>query len=40
MATRDELERWALKDNKSLSECAEAALLRYFKTRRAKEGNP
>jgi hypothetical protein len=36
-ATRDQLERLALKDSQSLSECAETALLRYFKTRRAKE---
>jgi hypothetical protein len=36
-ATRDQLEHLALKDNQSLSECAETALLRYFKARRAKE---
>jgi hypothetical protein len=36
-ATRDQLERLALKDNQSLSECAERALLRYFKMRRSKE---
>jgi hypothetical protein len=36
-ATKAELERWALKDNKSLSEYAEAVLVRHFKTRQAKE---
>jgi hypothetical protein len=36
-ATRGELERWALKDSQSLSQCAEIALLRYFKARKAKE---
>jgi hypothetical protein len=37
-ATKGELERWARKDNKSLSDYAEAVLIRHFKTRQAKEG--
>jgi hypothetical protein len=37
-ATKGELERWALKDNKSLSEYAEAVLIRHFRSRQAKEG--
>ncbi|MGA8658754.1 MAG: hypothetical protein WB586_21675 [Chthoniobacterales bacterium] len=34
-STKRELERWALKDNKSLSEYTEVVLLRHFKVRRA-----
>jgi hypothetical protein len=38
-STRDELERCAIADHKSLSECAETAMLRYFKMRKSKEDN-